>query len=431
MNDPVRTARRRRRSAEAAAGAPKAGKPGPDESGAAASPEELAAISGRILLAFSLGGLAVWDWDVQGGKVQVFMPGPLAGGALPVTRVVRSEEWFDSTHPDDMLAAAAAVDRVLRGEAEEFSNLYRRRVGGEWVYVQSHGKVVEWEPDGRARRLVGLARNITGPMTEEKGRQAREAALRHGQLRATLTEFASGLAHELNQPLAALSLNVQTALRLLAVGGTVPPEAHEALQKSVSLAERAADIVRGMRQLVRRDGGNDESFDLRALAREVCEHLGPEARRVDVAVEADRRRRPVMVTADRVQIEQVLVNLVRNGVEALADGCPARRLVSVKVEPGPRSARVEVRDSGPGVSPEVRRRLFEPYVTTKAAGTGLGLRLCLSIAEAHGGRLVCAEDAPGRGALFILELPSVAGLAPKAVALERRRAATRRRAPRG
>jgi signal transduction histidine kinase len=302
--------------------------------------------------------------------------------------------------------ASAAVDRALRGEAERFSTFYRRRRDAWWFYVQADGKVFSRGEDGRALRVIGTYRDVTEPVRQEEGRHAREASTRHAQFRAALTEFASSLAHELNQPLAALSTNVQAALRLLEDGRRGPREVIAALGRSVVLAERAADVVRVMRQLVRPEGRAEKEFDLRALVREVCDVLAPEARRADVSLRVVPASGSVVVTADPGQIELVLLNLVRNAIEAIASAGSPRRVVTVRTRRLPGTVRLEVEDTGPGVAAALHERVFDAYFTTKEGGTGLGLRLCRTFAEAHGGRLVCSPARPRRGALFILDLPA-------------------------
>ena len=427
----VRVARKRREKAAGAAD-PKAKRANPPEPPPVPSdPRELAETTQRLLVAFELLDAGVFDWDVATGGVRYFSPGRPATGPVPTIRMTSADEWFESAHPDDLALASAAVDRALRGETGRFSTFYRRRNGDDWHYVRTEGKVVARGSDGRALRVVGTYSDVTQPVTVEKGRQAREASARHAQARATLTEFASSLAHELNQPLAALSTNVQAALRLLEDGRKVTSEARNALLRSVALAERAADVVRAMRQLIRPEGRGDERFDLKALSRDVCELLQPEARRADVVLRVTSSGLPTLVTADRGQVELIVLNLVRNALEAIANAHSPRRFVSVRVRPLAGSVRMEVEDSGPGVDPAVRNRIFDAYFTTKAEGTGLGLRLCRSFAEAHGGRLVCAPNRPRKGALFILELPSGAEAAEPESGAARKGRSAKRRAPRG
>lgn len=368
-------------------------------------PAEREVVAERLLCAFELLDAGLFDWDVASGRVEFFTPGFPATKPAATARMTTADEWFEATHPDDIAIASAAVDRALRGEAERFSTFYRRRRDAGWFYVQAEGKVFARGEDGRALRVIGTYRDVTEPVRLEEGRHAREASARHAQFRATLTEFASSLAHELNQPLAALSTNVQAALRMLEGGRRGPREVLEALGRSVLLAERAADVVRAMRQLVQPEGRAEQEFDLHAVVREACDVLAPEARRAEVVLRLDPSS-PILVTADPGQVELVVLNLVRNGIEAIANAGSKRRVVTVRIRRLAGTARIEVEDTGPGVDPALRERVFDAYFTTKAAGTGLGLRLCRTFAEAHGGRLECAPPRPRRGALFILELPA-------------------------
>ncbi len=368
--------------------------------------DERAALTERLLAAFELLDAGIFDWDVVSGAVRYFKAGSRATEPVATVKLTSADDWFETAHPDDLALASAAVDRALRGETERFQNFYRRLKGPDWIYVQASGMVIARGQDGRALRVIGTYRDVTVPVSAEKGRQAREASAREAQVRAALTEFASSLAHELNQPLAALSANAQAALRFLDSGPSGRKDAREALVRSVALAERAADVVRAMRQVLRPESRAQEPLDLAAVARDVCDLVEPEARRADVILRLVRPKGPVVVTADRGQMELLLLNLVRNAIEAIAAVRPLRRTVEVRVRTGPAVARVEVDDSGPGVDPAVRGRIFDAYFTTKSDGTGLGLRLCRTFAEAHGGRLVCAPDRPRRGALFILELPA-------------------------
>lgn len=369
-------------------------------------PAERDAIAERLLCAFELLDAGLFDWDVASGRVDYFMPGFPATKPVATARVSTADEWFEATHPDDLAIASAGVDRALRGEAERFSMFYRRLRGGEWRYVQAEGKVFARGEDGRARRVIGTYRDVTEPVRREEGRHAREASTRHAQFRATLTEFASSLAHELNQPLAALSTNVQAALRLLEEGRRGGREVLAALGRSVVLAERAADVVRAMRQLVQPESRAEEEFDLRTLVRETRDLLAAEARRADVVLRAAPASGSIVVSADPRQVELVLLNLVRNAIEAIVHAGAKRRIVTVRTRRLPAAVRLEVEDTGPGVDPAVRGRIFDAYFTTKEGGTGLGLRLCRTFAEAHGGRLECAPPRPRKGALFILELPA-------------------------
>jgi C4-dicarboxylate-specific signal transduction histidine kinase len=265
------------------------------------------------------------------------------------------------------------------------------------------GKAVERGADGRPRRVLGLFRNVTQEVRQQNEARRREAAVANATRLASLGELASVLGHELNQPLAALTTYVQAVARLVEAGETGRRETVLALRRCVELAERAAEILKRVRRLVRRLPPVVEAFDLRDSAATVAALLEAEARDRGVDVRVRRPRAPVTVRCDRVQVEQALFNLCRNAIDAVG---AARRGGKVEVRVSARGAAASVRvdDNGPGVAADVAKDLFEPFVSTKPEGCGLGLSIGKSIAEAQGGSLTLARNGP-RGAGFVLRLP--------------------------
>ena len=314
-------------------------------------PDEHAELTERLLAAYELLDSGVFDWDVASGSVRYYSPrsratepvadreGDLGGRLVRLGASRRCRPRERGRRPG------------APGRDGDVPSFYRRRLGHGVDYVQASGKVISRGSDGRALRMIGIYRDMTTPVSAERGRQAREAAVRDAQVRAALSEFASSLAHELNQPLAALSTNAQAALRLLDSGPSGRKDAREALVRSVALAERAADVVRAMRQVLRPGSRPQEPLDLAALAREVCDLVEPEARRVDVVLRLVRPKGPVVVTADRGQVELLLLNLVRNAIEAIAAARRLRRTVEVRVRTGPAVVRLEVDDTRAGNRP--------------------------------------------------------------------------------
>ncbi|BCS32206.1 hypothetical protein TBR22_A14160 [Luteitalea sp. TBR-22] len=263
--------------------------------------------------------------------------------------------------------------------------LYRQRVG---VLERRH-----------AERLAALER--------QRRADERAAALRtqleHVSRVALAGELAASLAHEVKQPLTAIVANAEAAQHILDAGPTPPADLGEILQDIVSQGLRASEVITGLREFLRSGTPDDRPIDMSALVREMLPLVRRELEdhRVRVILElADDLRR---VSGRRVQLGQVLVNLLMNACEAMATQDGPRQ---VTITTRNREDRVEmaVSDTGPGVSPEVAERLFEPFVTTKPAGMGMGLAICRSIAEAHRGRLT-AEAAADGGLRVTLSLP--------------------------
>jgi C4-dicarboxylate-specific signal transduction histidine kinase len=259
------------------------------------------------------------------------------------------------------------------------------------------------QPSGRASRIVGTMSVATHRLREEAERRHLEQAFFQNIRLSTVAEVASGLSHEINQPLTTAMMQVQAAQRLLERRVPAKAEAVRALDTAVSAIERAAAIARRHRQPVKRPGTGWKRFDLVATSRHVVDLLRPDARAAAVTIDVRCPRRSLLVEGDRVQVEQVVANLVRNAIEAVALAADRRR-VQVSVTRAGRLAQVRVADSGPGVAAQVRPSLFLPYVTTKPDGTGLGLALSRTIAESHGGRLLLEQSTPD-GAVFLFEWP--------------------------
>ncbi len=241
-------------------------------------------------------------------------------------------------------------------------------------------------------------------MSEARVREQQAELARVSRLNA-MGEMATGLAHELNQPLAAIAHYCDAGLSM--VGGNGDGELREVLEEAYEQAQRAGDIIRGMRQFVRRQTTRKALVDVNGLVRETLRYLRSEGRDKGVEVSLRAGHGVGKVLLDRTQIQQVVVNLVRNGFEALGNGHGGLREVRVGTRAlDGEEVEVEVRDTGPGVGGGMRGRLFEPFATDKAEGMGMGLAISRSIVEAHGGRLW--EDAEARGgACFRFALPRV------------------------
>ncbi|MBL8769964.1 MAG: hypothetical protein JNK30_01165 [Phenylobacterium sp.] len=214
-------------------------------------------------------------------------------------------------------------------------------------------------------------------------------------------ELAVTLAHELNQPLAAITSYAAAAHRLAARGD---PEMADLLRKLGDQAARAAEIVNRVREGAHRGEVATAAWPLHELVAEAIDLAMADIARESVVLHYDFRQRAPEVLADRVQLQQVIVNLVRNALEAMA-ASPWRELRVGATADGSDMVRVHVIDSGPGIASSLADRLFEPFVTDKPQGMGLGLSISRAIVEAHGGRLWC-ERASGGGAAFYFTLPS-------------------------
>jgi signal transduction histidine kinase len=241
-----------------------------------------------------------------------------------------------------------------------------------------------------------------------------QAELARAARLSTLGGMAAGLAHEINQPLAAIVSYARGCAWRLRSGDVRPEALLDIIESIAAQGLRAAAVLRRIRDFVRHRELSRERIDLGTLVRDALHFAEVEARQLGIALRVELSPTPIEVEVDPVQIEQVILNLVRNGFEAAAtrpgrdgDGRALREVV-IRTLRTPGGAEVTVSDTGPGVSPEVAARLFEPFFTTKHDGLGLGLSISRSIVEAHDGRLWAETQAP-RGATFHVELPQRLG----------------------
>jgi signal transduction histidine kinase len=238
---------------------------------------------------------------------------------------------------------------------------------------------------------------------EVRNRQLHEMQLEliHASRMTEPGQMASALAHEVNQPLTAVGNYVRAGRRMIQVGDTAKVD--EALQKAAEQIDRAHGVIQRLRQLVKKEPGERRPEDIDQVIEEAAAFalIGRNGRETQLATEFDRTAPQVLI--DKVQIQQVLLNLIRNALEAM-QGSRRRDLV-IRTDAKDRMVEVSVLDAGPGLSSEVRHRLFQPFVTTKAAGMGVGLSICNSIVIAHGGRM-WADDNLSGGTAFHFTVPA-------------------------
>jgi PAS domain S-box-containing protein len=268
------------------------------------------------------------------------------------------------------------------------------------------------DKQGRPALILETNNDITERTLAEQRLRASEETLRTAQADlahvnrvATMGQLTASIAHEVNQPIAAAVINAQAGLRWLA---TEPPdldEVHGALSRILESGARARDVISRIRALIKKAPSNNTSFDLNDAILDVLALTHSEAQKHGVSVRAALWPDMPPVDGDRVQLQQVVLNLIMNAIEAMSEANDAVRELQLSTEAdGDSGVAFTVRDTGPGLDPQAATRLFEPFYTTKADGMGMGLPICRSIVEAHGGRLSASANEP-RGAVFLLQLP--------------------------
>ena len=259
---------------------------------------------------------------------------------------------------------------------------------------------------GERRFFTGFIRDLTEREQTQQKLQELQAELVHMARFTALGEMASTLAHELNQPLTAVASYLNGARRLIDGGKTADlPTARQAIENAVEQSLRAGQIIRRLREFVARGESDQKQEDIRALVEEASALALVGAREVGVRFTLSVAEEVPPVLADKVQIQQVVLNLMRNAIEAMAES--ATRELAVAILPvGSGRVQVDVSDTGAGISPEVAAQLFQPFVTSKPNGMGVGLSISRTIVEAHGGRL-WAEERPGGGTVFHMTLRAI------------------------
>jgi signal transduction histidine kinase/sugar lactone lactonase YvrE len=253
----------------------------------------------------------------------------------------------------------------------------------------------------RARKLE-LAIEERDRAEERARRQQRE--LEHVSRIATAGELATSLAHELNQPLMAIVSNAAASDRLLSNPDIGRDVVREALAEIMHEGRRASDVIKELREFLKRGTVDAEPLRINQLVRDVLLLLGSELRETDVEIELDLAADLPEILGNRVQLQQVLINLIMNSLDAMRDQETERR-ITIRTRALPPFVEVRVRDTGPGLPPDELASVFEAFVTTKSSGMGVGLAISRSLVQAHGGRIEAAND-PAGGAVLKFTLPA-------------------------
>ncbi|HED16271.1 MAG TPA: PAS domain S-box protein [Gammaproteobacteria bacterium] len=282
----------------------------------------------------------------------------------------------------------------------------------ETVLLHKDGHQIPVEISSHTFELMGqqtvlsIVRDITERKLAEKEVRKRQDELAHAARYASMGKLASGLAHEINQPLSAIVNYINGGLRRLEADNLGQDELKSVMQKIADQAQRAASIVSGMRDFIRKRKPRRGEIGVNTLVRQSLQLVQSEIKYNSIIVTQNLTPHPPMIVADAIQIEQVLMNLIKNAIEALIElpDNQERRLHITTETTDDNTVRVQVQDNGPGLAPEISERLFESFNTTKSQGMGLGLSICRTIIEAHGGQL-WADTKQETGALFCFTIP--------------------------
>ena len=358
----------------------------------------------RFRIAATLGADIIAEVDIKTGDVEWFgQVDEVLGyerGEFPRT----IDGWAEQLHPEDRVPVMAEVEHEVVELRRGLSAEYRIRAKDGSYRHWSVRVAPRLEGQGRPTKFIAVCSDGTEQIAARAEALQHRDALAHVARVSSLGELTATLAHELNQPLAAILSDAQAAIRLLDRDPPDVPQTREVLRDIVSDDRRASAIIQRLRDMMRRDTASRERIDLCQVVREVREIMRSGLVMRGVTVVLDFAADLPAVVADRIQIQQVVVNLVTNAMQAMVGLTDARLTLGVRRRDDGWQI-VWVADTGPGIGVAAVDTMFEPFTSSRAGGLGMGLSISRSIVEAHGGR-IWAENRDDGGAIVSFGLPS-------------------------
>ena len=345
-----------------------------------------------------------WAWDVAERRaLHLSEEWYRIYGFDPEEGMLTWKKREERIHPDDRAAQRQAIERAI-SEKSDYEVEYRILLpGGAARHLHSVGHPV-LDASGNLVQFVGSSTDITERRQAEEALRQAQADLARISRITTMGELTASLAHEVNQPIAAAVTDANTCLRWLNRDHPDLEEAREAASRVVKDATRAAEIISRTRLLFKKVNPQWESVDLNEIIREMVALMSGEAARYSVSVRTELAAGLPQVMGDRVQLQQVLMNLIINSIEAMKDVDGTRELTIQSQCGDDGQVLISVSDTGVGLPPQQADQIFNAFFTTKGHGTGMGLRISRTIVESHGGRLWASDSSP-RGASFCFALP--------------------------
>ena len=370
--------------------------------------EELRRSEGYLAEAQRLTRSGSWAWNVRTGTIfwsqEIFHIYEYDPAKMKPTW----SHFLERVHPEDR----PGVEQRAKMEATQ-----KERVDseGEFRIVLPDGMIKHlhsiarpvMDESGELTEIVGTIMDITATKQAEEALRQTRADLAHVSRVNTMGELTASLAHEVNQPIAAAVTNANTCLRWLTRDSPDVEEARAAAIRIVNDGRRAAEIISRIRLLFKKGTPEQEPVDVNEITREMIVLLRGEATRYSISVQMELASDLPQVMGDRVQLQQVLMNLIMNGIDAMKDVDGTRELSVKSQRAENEQLLITVSDTGVGLPPQQADEIFNAFFTTKLNGTGMGLRISRSIVESHGGRLWAANNSP-HGASFHVTLPTKA-----------------------
>lgn len=365
---------------------------------------ELSASEWRLSFAAAAGRVMLWEWHAGQNKIWASSSAreflDLADGEN-----LSFEHFKRNLHPDDRDRVIQVIERAIE-DGGAFSMEYRRIFSGQKVRWIAGSGTVERDPASGGTFLRGVSVDVTESYESKESLRQQREQLSHTLRLATMSQMAASLAHELNQPLAAVVNNANAGRRMMANGAFCQKEIESILEDIVADGQRAGGVIRGIRAMAGSDDQESTEFALGDVIDTLLPLMMVEARARHIEVKTVVEPGLPMLRGNPVQFQQILINLAINAMDASDSPVARARQVIIEVKAaGMGGVFINVRDFGVGLPAGSEDRLFEPFFTTKPAGLGMGLAIVKSLVEAHGGS-IAATNAAGGGACFQVHLPA-------------------------
>jgi two-component system, LuxR family, sensor kinase FixL len=358
----------------------------------------------RMRLAADAVNLGIWEWDLASDEIWASNARRAILG-WPTSGKVTFEDFMSHVHPEDRNRLRQTIADAIR-EAKDYDSEYRLVLPDGVVRWMSGRGSVHFNADGKPTRVLGISIDVTAHKHAELDAQRDRIELSHLSRVALMGEMSASIAHELNQPLSGILSNAAAGQRFIDRGDVDLREIRELLGDIVADGRRASDVVRGIRNMVKKEQMTRRSLDLNEIVTDALRMVSADAILHSCQLETSLDQDLRAVDGDPIQLQQVLLNLVINAFDAMRGTPVSQRKVVIATESnGDGTVRATVRDYGAGVSDEMRERIFDPFFSTKTEGLGMGLAIVRSIVESHGGTIT-TENVDGGGARFEIVLPA-------------------------
>jgi two-component system sensor kinase FixL len=346
----------------------------------------------RISLAVNSAQAGLWSEDIKTGVIWATAKARDIYG-FSVDEEITSDKFQNVIHADDRDMVNSSLNRIINGESNlqaEF-RIILPDGGIRWIKVQARGY---YNPSGQVERLTGIASDISERKQAETEMAQLRVELAHLGRVTMMNEISSALAHEINQPLGAILNNASAARLLTSRDKHNPAEISEILDDIIGDTRRAGDVIRKIRGIVKESDAQMEQMDVNALIMDTIEMVRTNMSMAKITLCLDLQPEIKKVIGDHIRLQQVILNLINNSMDAMAD-MPTRKLTIRSNMTAPDTVTISVIDSGAGFDKKATDKVFKPFFTTKKDGLGMGLRICRSIIEEHGGQIRAENNTAG------------------------------------